>query len=154
MTEKRTARDIMTIPVISATEDMLLTDVIAIMANNNVTGLPVVDSAGYLLGMIPWRLIMSLAIKGEATNTKVVDVMSKHLETYGPTCSLNTSVEEILNHFARYRINRMIVVDDNGLNRKVLGIISRRDVIRIMDQIYNHGSGKEEIKEGGSLLCL
>lgn len=133
MTEKRTASDIMTAPVITATEDMLLTDLIKIMADNNITGLPVVDDEMNLSGVISWRLIMNLAIRGEMANIRVADAMSKHLETYGPACDLNTPVEQILEHFARYRINRIIVVDNSGLDRKVLGIICRRDVIGLRE---------------------
>lgn len=137
MVGKRTARDIMTAPVITAAEDMLLTDLIKIMANNQISGLPVVDENGYLSGIVSWRLIMNLAITEDITNTRVLDAMSKQLETYGPTCTLDTPVEKILNHFTRYRINRMVVVDDCGLNSNVLGIICRRDVIGVMDQLYN-----------------
>lgn len=137
MVEKRTARDIMTAPVITATEDMLLPELIKIMASNQITGMPVVDENGYLSGMISWRLIMNMAIMDEITNMRVLDAMSKQLETYGPTCTLDTPVEKILKHFSRYRINRMVVVDDCGLNSTVLGIICRRDVIGAMNRIYN-----------------
>jgi len=135
MADKRTARDIMKFPVITAKGDMYLTELIEIMSNNQITGLPVVDDNGNLLGMISWRLIMNLAIMGEATNTKVEDTMSKLLETYGPTCTLDTPVEQILSRFANYRINRIIVVDDSGLKRKVLGIICRHDIISLMHHI-------------------
>ena len=137
MAKKRTARDIMRTPVITARDDMLLTEVIKIMARNHITGLPVVDDDGSLLGMITWRLIMNLAIMGKAGQTRVVEVMSKQLSTYGPTCGPDTPVEQLLTSFAAYRINRIIVVDDGKLDLKVLGIICRRDIISVMNQIYS-----------------
>jgi len=136
MAEQRTAKDIMRTPVFTAHEDMLLPEVIRIMASNSITGLPVVDKDGSLLGMITWRLIMNLAIMGEASRTRVSEIMSKQLVTYGPTCKTDTPVEQILNRFAAYRINRIIVVDDSSLDPKVIGIICRRDVINLMGQIY------------------
>lgn len=137
MAKKRTARDIMRAPVLTAQEDMLLTEVIRIMASNNITGLPVVDEDGSLLGVVTWRLIMKLAIMGKAARTRVAEVMSKRLVTYGPTCSPDTPVEQILTRFAAYRINRIIVVDDSKLDPKIIGIICRRDIISLMDQIYS-----------------
>jgi len=135
MAKKRTARDIMRTPVITARDDMLLTEVIKIMASNHITGLPVVDEEGTVLGVITWRLIMNLAIMGKAAHTRVAEVMSKQLMTYGPTCNPDTPVEQLLNRFATYRINRIIVVDDSRLDLKVLGIICRCDIISVMDQI-------------------
>jgi len=135
MAKKRTARDIMRTPVITARDDMLLTEVIKIMARNHITGLPVVDEEGTLLGMVTWRLIMNLAIMGKAAQTRVAEVMSKQLMTYGPTCNPDTPVEQLLNRFATYRINRIIVVDDSRLDLKVLGIICRCDIIGVMDQV-------------------
>ena len=137
MDEKRTARDIMKAPVITAKEDMLVAYVIKLMADNHITGLPVLDDNGRLLGMITWRMIMNLAVMGEAADTRVIDAWSKHLETYGPICSPDTPIEQILTHFASYRINRIIVVDDSEPNRKVIGIICRSDIISVMDQIFN-----------------
>jgi CBS domain-containing protein len=137
MSEKITARDIMRVPVFTAQEYMLVTEVIRIMVRNSITGLPVVDDDGNLLGIITWRMIMNLAIMGKAGNTRVMEAMSKQLNTYGPTCGPDTPVEQLLTSFAAYRINRMIVVDDSGLYFKILGIICRRDIISVMDQIYS-----------------
>lgn len=137
MSKKRTAKDIMQEPVFTAPEYMLITEVIKIMARNSITGLPVVDDEGSLLGMITWRMIMNLAIMGEAGHTRVADAMSKQLSTYGPTCGPDTPVEQLLTRFAAYRINRIIVVDDSRINPKVIGIICRRDIIDAMDKIYS-----------------
>jgi CBS domain-containing protein len=136
MYDKGTARDIMRVPVFTAQEYMLLTEVIKIMARNNITGLPVVDEDGSLLGIITWRMIMNMAIMGKAGHTRVAEAMSKQLSTYGPTCGPDTPVEQLLTRFAAYRINRIIVVDDSRLNLKVLGIICRSDIISVMDKIY------------------
>jgi len=127
----------MKVPVFTAQEHMLVTEVIKIMARNSITGLPVVDNDENLLGMITWRTIMNLAIMGQAGQTRVAEAMSQQMSTYGPTCGPNTPLEQILTSFAAHRINRIIVVDDSGFNFKVLGIICRREVIRVMDQIYS-----------------
>lgn len=133
MTKKRTARDIMKSPVITVKEDMLVTDVMKLLARSHISGMPVVDDDEKLIGMVTGRLIMNFAISGNAVRTRVAEVMSKQLEIYGPTYSLDTPVEELVNHFAASRINRVLIVEDG----RVVGIISRLDIICELDRIYS-----------------
>jgi CBS domain-containing protein len=62
--------------------------------------------------------------------------MTKQVETYAP----DTLVVEIVNNFAARRIRRVPVVEDG----KVVGIISRRDIVREMDRIYSRLVAREE----------
>lgn len=131
--KKRTARDIMKAPVITAKEDMLITDAMKLMARRGISGLPVVDDDGTLIGMITGRLIMNDAVSGEAARTRVSEVMSRQLEIYGLTYAPDTAVDELVNHFATSRINRVLIIEDG----KVIGIISRIDIISELDRIYS-----------------
>lgn len=133
MVKKKTARDIMKTPVITVKEDMLVTDVMRRLARFSISGMPVVDDDGVLIGMITGRLIMNTAISGNAARTRVSEVMSKQMEIFGPTCNPDTPVEELVNHFATSRINRVLVVEDS----KVIGIISRLDIICELDRTYS-----------------
>lgn len=134
MAKKRTARDIMKAPVITAKEDMLITDAMKLMARRRISGLPVVDDDGNLLGMITGRLIMDYAVDGVAARTKVSEAMTKLiLEAYAPGFAPDTLVEEIVNQFLSSRINRVLIVEDS----KVVGIISRIDIICELDRIYS-----------------
>ena len=132
MTKKRTARDIMKSSVITVREDMLVTDVLKLLARSHISGMPVVDDNGKLIGMVTGRLIMNFAVSGEAARTRVSEVMSKQMEIQGPTYAPDTAVEELVNHFATSRINRVLIVEDG----KVVGIISRLDIICELDRIY------------------
>jgi len=132
MAKKRTARDIMMSPVITATEDMLVTDAMSLMVRSGVSGMPVVGEAGRVVGMVTGRLLMNMAVSGNAARTKVSEAMSKQMDIYGPVYAPATPVEEIVNHFAATRINRILVVEDG----KVVGIISRLDIMRELDRIY------------------
>ena len=137
MAEDRTARDIMTAPVITAAEDMYLTELMKIMASNHITGLPVVDDNGNLLGMISWRLVMNVASVDKLTHMRVFEVIDKKIEMYSRTCTPDTPVEDIFKRFTCYPINRIVVLDDGGPNSKVLGIICRCDIISEMDKNYD-----------------
>ena len=132
MEKKRTARDIMKSPVITVKEDMLVTDVLQLLARSHISGMPVVDDDGKLIGMVTGRLIMNFAISGEVARTRVSEVMSKQLEIYGPTYAPDTPVGELVDHFAASRINRVLIIEHG----KVVGIISRFDIIREIERIY------------------
>ena len=136
MAFKKTARDIMTSTVITAKEDMLATDVIKLLLRWHISGLPIVDDEGKLLGIITEHDVMNFALSGDAADTKASEIMTKRVDTYGP----DTLVVEIINHFAAHRIRRVPVVEQG----KVVGIISRRDIVRYMDQMYSRLVAEED----------
>ena len=136
MVMKRTAKDIMTSTVITAKEDMFVTDVMKLLLRWHISGVPVVDNDGMLMGIITEHDVMNFALSGDAASTRASEVMTKKVETYTP----DTLVVEIVNHFAAHQIRRVPVVE----NGKVVGIISRRDIVREMDRIYSRLVAREE----------
>ena len=84
--------------------------------------------------MITGRLIMDYAVDGVAARTKVSEVMTKLiLEAYAPSYASDTPVEDIVNQFISSRINRVLIAEDG----KVVGLISRLDIICELDRIYS-----------------
>lgn len=138
MVLKRTARDIMTDTVIVTRGDAIVTDVIKLLLRWHISGLPVVDDEGNLVGIITEHDLMNFAISGDAADTRVSEVMTTKVEKYSP----DTLVVEVINSFASHRIRRVPVVE----NGKVVGIISRRDILREMDRIYSRLVAKEDIE--------
>lgn len=136
MAFKKTARDIMTSTVITAKEDMVVIDLMKLLLRWHISGVPVVDNDGMLLGIVTEHDVMNFAISGDAASTRASEVMTKQVETYDP----DTLVVEIINHFAAHRIRRVPVVEDG----KVVGIISRRDIVRYMDQMYSRLVAEED----------
>ena len=128
----------MTSTVITARQDALVTDVMKLLLRWHISGLPVVDDDGMLLGIITEHDVMNFALSGEAASTRASEVMTKAVQTYSP----DTLVVEIVNNFASHRIRRIPVVKDG----KVVGIISRRDIVRYMDQMYGQLVAGEEIE--------
>ena len=129
MVLKRTAKDIMTQTVITVKEDMILTDVIKLLLRWHISGIPVVDDDNNLLGIITEHDVVNFTLSGNAADTKAREVMTKQVET----CAPDTLFVQIVNDFASKQIRRIPVVE----NGKVVGIISRRDIIREMDRIYS-----------------
>ena len=129
MVLKKTARDIMTQTVITGNEDMLLTDVIKLLLRWHISGIPIVDDDSKIIGIITEHDVVNFVISGNAADTRAREVMSTILTVFSP----DTLLADIVNQFAAGRIRRVPIVEDG----KVIGIISRRDIIREMDQIYS-----------------
>ncbi len=137
MALKRTAKDIMTDRVITAKGNMLITDVIKLLLRWHISGMPIVNDHGKLLGIVTEHDVINFALSGHAARSTAAEVMTTQVETH----SSDTLVAEVINYFAANRIRRVPVVDEAG---KVIGIISRRDIIREMDRIYSQLVQEEE----------
>ncbi|MBM4142974.1 MAG: CBS domain-containing protein [Lentisphaerae bacterium] len=125
----RKARDIMTTTLVTAKKDMLLTECIDLLLRWHISGMPVVDEEGRLLGLMTEHDILNFAFSGDAGDTTVEEGMNRDVVTFTP----DTDVEQIVNTFAARRIRRAPIVEGG----KVVGIVSRRDILREMKRVYN-----------------
>lgn len=151
------ARDIMTAEPITVPPDTPLEAVAALMAERHISGLPVIDANGQLVGLVTdGDLMRRLSAKEDkpasffaallganadqaiayarAHGRRVRDVMSTHLATV----TEDTTVEEVAHILESKRIRRVPVVRDG----KLMGVVSRADLLRaVMAPV---GSGAEE----------
>ena len=123
-----TAREIMTDRVISIGPDQMVTEAMKLMLRWHISGLPVVDEAGGLAGIITEIDVVNLAVDGNAGDTRVGDVMSREVVTFGP----DATVCDMVKCFSAQRLRRVPIVKDG----RVLGIVSRRDILRDMLERY------------------
>ena len=121
--------DIMTRAVVAVKPDMRLTEAIKVMLKNNVSAVPVVDAQQDLIGIITEYNIMNLAFSGNAAETTVGEVMIRDVVTFAP----DADIEALVNFSAKHRLHRMPVVE----GKKIVGIVSRRDILREMDRLYS-----------------
>jgi len=128
--QARTASDLMTHPVITVRKDMKLTEVIEVLLRWHISGVPVVDEdGGRLVGLISEMDIMNFAFDGHAAEVRVEEAMSTEVIWY----PLTATMEELVSSCVQNRIRRIPIVDDG----KVVGIVSRRDILREMQHIYS-----------------
>ena len=107
--------------------DMPILDAALFLIRHRVTGAPVVDAAGNLVGMLTERdCLKVLTTEGgdEAKRGKVSQYMTVKVVTIPP--DMNISYATGL--FLRSNFRRLIVVED----RKVVGAITRFDILRFM----------------------
>lgn len=146
METQLTARDIMTRDVKTITENAPLKEAVEILTANKISGMPVLDEKGTLVGIIseadlmnkekrravlphmalfglfvvPERLLKEAYEEGFAL--KVRDVMTTNVVT----AEEDTPVEELADIMVRKRINRIPIMKDGQL----VGIVTRNDVLR------------------------
>jgi len=133
----------MSVDVVTVGPDDTVEDAVRLMLEHRVSGLPVVDGAGTLLGVVtegdlmarvelksdePWRRHPAvgdpeaLAAYVKSHSGRVADVMN----TGAVTADEATPLSELADMIARHHIRRIVVTRDG----RVAGIVSRADIIR------------------------
>jgi CBS-domain-containing membrane protein len=109
--------EIMTPNVISVSEDATSREVAQVLDRHRISGLPVCDDAGHMVGLISeFDLIAkpNAHTAGEAMTRDVISVME------------DTSVDEVRYLLVHRRIKRVPVLR----GQKLVGIVSRADLVR------------------------
>lgn len=117
------AKDVMTKEVTTINPDATLAEAINLLLAKEISGMPVVDSSGRLVGIISEKDILNYAFSGNLNNTKVQEAMSKKVMSFPP----DADVDSIALVICQHQFRRVPIVDKD----KVVGIVSRRDIIRI-----------------------
>ncbi len=114
---------IMTTPVVSVRRQTSIDDVSALILRHRISGLPVVDGQGRLEGIVTELDLLQLLFDSHSPDVTVEDVWTTDVISVKPTDALPDVVEI----FLAEPLRRLPVVDDDN---KVVGIISRRDLVR------------------------
>ncbi len=151
MGEEQAVRDIMVKEVIAIQKDASVEELSSLLIENGISGVPVVDNKGTLVGMVTegdliikdsdlhfpkyFKLLDSI-IYLESLNkfkknlkkylgTKVEDLMTSDVKTIKE----DKSVSEAANLMIKYNINRLPVMDGQD---NMVGIVTRADIVRSM----------------------
>ena len=118
-----TARDIMQKPVVAATAIASLRDVATQLVASEFSGMPVADPDGRVIGVVTESDIVRTLIAGK----RLENLTAGEAMTGPPiTVEVETPIEEVMKKLEENRIVRVPVTDQG----KLVGIISRRDIIR------------------------
>ncbi len=146
-------KEIMTTDLVTVFEDTTLHEVVGLMLEKNISGLPVVDKERKLKGIVSESDIIRLKRKlhmpdymqlletmlnnarPDEFNTEILralkmpakDFMTKRIVT----ASENTSLAEVTRLMSEHDINRIPILRGS----KLIGIITRRDAIRAIADI-------------------
>ena len=119
----------MTTNVITAKKDMVLTDVIALLLRWHISAMPVVDDEDKMVGILSEIDLVNLTFDGNAGDTTVEEVMVTDIVSFSP----DTQLADLVQSFSKRHLRRVPIIDKG----KVVGIVSRRDILREMLRRYN-----------------
>jgi CBS domain-containing protein len=116
-----TAQDIMRTDIVTIAPDRTLREAVHILLDNRISGLPVVDDKGRLLGIISEFALLAIAYDPPSRNMPVREHMTQHVISV----TRDTPITKMADTFILHRIRRLPVVEDG----KLLGVVSRRELL-------------------------
>jgi len=136
--EGKTAKDIMTSPVVTIDDDEHVTRAAALMSEKNIKRLPVVNKQGELVGVISRLDILALVASGGPSSELFPAIAGATARTAGdimfrnvPTVTLDANLNEVINKILTTPLRRVVVTDEG---RHVLGIIVDTDLVKATPQ--------------------
>ncbi len=120
-------KDIMTDRAVVVGPESTIDEAISLLLDHRVSGLPVVDDEGLLMGVISEIDIIDLVYEADIDASTVRDHMTRDV------CSLDVeaSLDEAASIFCKKSIRRIPIVQDGRL----VGILSRRDLSRFVREV-------------------
>lgn len=128
-------RDYMTRDLVTFNEHMDLFKAIDQLLAHRISGAPVIDAAGHLVGLLSESDCLRSILSGsyfEEVGGSVSSVMSVVVETIDADADIVKAAE----HFIQKGRRRLPVVDEGRL----VGQISRRDILRAVKAYNEHGA--------------
>lgn len=120
-------KDYMAAAIVTLRPDMNVLDAVHVLIANRISGAPVIDDLGELVGVLSERdclkLVLHSGYHGEAAGL-VSNFMSREVMTVRP----DENIVDLARRFMDQPYRRYPVV----LKQRVVGIISRRDVLRAL----------------------
>jgi len=123
--------DLMTIDPIVVEVDASIEEAARLLHANSITGMPVVDSFGALVGVISQTDIVGVldsrlgrVVRNNPSGLRVGELMSSP----ALTVSMMGSVVEAARLMVGSRIHRLVAIDDAG---RPVGVLSAIDLVRI-----------------------
>ncbi len=123
----KNCRALMSTELISIETSAPIYEAMKLLVAKQVTGLPVVEADGTLAGVITEKDMLRLLYEGDVRNSSVADFMTSSVTSFAPEDSIVDVCECLIqNNFRR------VPIIENG---KLVGIISRADIIRYILEI-------------------
>lgn len=129
-------KDAMTTDVISIHFNAVVDAAIDRMLEKNVSGLPVVDSDGRLVGVISEYDVLQLYGQSSRDSQRFAPC-TRFMKTDVRTIQQDASLETAARIFQAVSLRRLMVLD----GEKLVGVLSRRDVVRCIRDQRLHPAG-------------
>ncbi len=122
----------MTEQVVVVAAQATIDQAISLLLDHLVSGLPVVDEQGLLLGVITEFDIIDLVYKADIEASLVGDYMTKEVNSL----DINASLDDAACIFCNNSIRRIPIVEEG----RIVGVLSRRDLIGFVRDVRRQAS--------------
>jgi len=119
-----TAREIMTEDVVAINPDASLQDAIEMLLSEEISGLPVTDDDGHLVGIVTEFALLAIVYDQKIRQ----EAVSKHMTTEVLTIDADDPISKIADLCIVHRVRRVPVME----NGRIIGLIARRDVLKTL----------------------
>ncbi len=116
-----TAGDLMNPEILTVREDMVVNDLAAFLTDNEITGAPVEDAEGKLVGVVS---VVDIAAEGSGENLLVGDIMTPEVRSV----TEDAPVPEVATVMLENHMHRVLVTRDN----LPVGIVSTTDLLGLL----------------------
>jgi CBS domain-containing protein len=131
MDQRFTAEQYMSSDLVTFTPEMDLHHAIRLLLKNRISGAPVVDGQGRLVGILTKKDCLKVAFSAsyhQELGGHVAEFMSPEVKTVDAQSDIVEVAELFLNsRFRRFPVMR---------NGRLVGVISRHDVLRALDDLW------------------
>ncbi|HAI96482.1 MAG: CBS domain-containing protein [Cycloclasticus sp.] len=126
-------KDYMATNLTTFTPDMAISKAIKYLNTHQISGAPVIDERGSLVGMLSEKDCLQVALQSTYYEDWVGGVVSEYMTTEVATVSDTSSVVDIAEMFLKSSYKRYPVISEDG---ELVGQISRSDILRALEIIW------------------
>jgi CBS domain-containing protein len=116
------AKDAMTTDMVTVSPDSTIEEAMRLLIDERISGAPVVDQHGKLIGIISEYQLLEVVYDPELKAQHVSDFMTRNVITVDADALLAS----VANMFVLHRIRRLPVVQ----NGQLVGVVARRDLLK------------------------
>lgn len=111
--------------------DMPLDEVAELLAQNDITGAPVVDADGLLVGVISQTDLVRTAAAGAPDGRRWTGFTARHVMSREPVTSLpDVPLADAVRRLERHGVHRLVIVAEDGVTP--IGIVSISDLLPLL----------------------
>jgi len=126
-------KEYMTKALITFKEDTEINEVIKTLLEKRITGAPVLNDKGEVVGLIDDKDCLNVLFGSAYYNHPVGrETVSNYMSNVMKSISVHEDIMAVANTFLHTPYKRLLVLDDDG---KLVGQISRRDILRAIKDL-------------------
>ncbi|ORU90451.1 MAG: CBS domain-containing protein [Cycloclasticus sp. symbiont of Poecilosclerida sp. M] len=126
-------KDYMATNLSTFTPDMEISEAIKFLNTHKISGAPVVDDRGNLVGMLSEKDCLEVALQSTYYEDWVGGIVSEYMTPNVETVADTSSIVDMADKFIKSTYKRYPVLNEEG---DLVGQVSRSDVLRALDKLW------------------